>query len=64
MSRVLPDAIVSRVQKQLGIADSEHLRQELPKMIQDGLQFVTLLGKFSCSFLNHFLKVVFMFLND
>jgi uncharacterized protein YfaS (alpha-2-macroglobulin family) len=38
MSRVLPDAIVSRVQKQLGIADSEHLRQELPKMIEDGLQ--------------------------
>ncbi len=38
MSRVLPDAIVSRVQQQLGIADSEHLSEELPKMIQDGLQ--------------------------
>lgn len=38
MSRVLPDAIVGRVQQQLGIADSEHLREELPKMIEDGLQ--------------------------
>ena len=38
MSRVLPDAIVSRVQQQLGIADTEHLREELPKMIEAGLQ--------------------------
>jgi uncharacterized protein YfaS (alpha-2-macroglobulin family) len=38
MSRVLPDAIVSRVQKQLRIADTEHLREELPKMIEEGLQ--------------------------
>jgi uncharacterized protein YfaS (alpha-2-macroglobulin family) len=38
MSRVLPDAVVSRVQQQLGIADTEHLRQELPKMIEAGLQ--------------------------
>ncbi len=38
MSRVLPDAIVSRVQGQLGIADTEHLREELPKMIEAGLQ--------------------------
>jgi len=38
MSRVLPDAIVNRVQQQLGIADTEHLREELPKMIEAGLQ--------------------------
>jgi uncharacterized protein YfaS (alpha-2-macroglobulin family) len=38
MSRVLPDAVVSRVQQQLGIADTEHLREELPKMIEAGLQ--------------------------
>ena len=37
MSRVLPDAIVNRVQEQLGIADTAHLR-ELPEMVEAGLQ--------------------------
>jgi uncharacterized protein YfaS (alpha-2-macroglobulin family) len=40
MSRVLPDAIVARMQKELPlpIADDAHLKEELPLMIADGLQ--------------------------
>jgi len=38
MSRVLPDAIIARAQQELGIADSKHLQEELPKMIAEGLQ--------------------------